>query len=492
MPQPVPRLCLWLAFALVFVNYAYFYQGGGPNQFSRFALAAAFAEEGSVCIDNYHQLTIDKSVKDGRYFSDKPPGLALLGAPIYFFLQKVVRPLTNVGDHDWRNWLLYVLTLTTVSVPVALSMTAFFQRAWQQAGGSAALWVTLALALGSPLAVYASLYYSHALCAALLWLSYWLVSSPGKTRASLTFGRCGLAGLLAGWATLSEAPTALITFSILGFVAFAYGFAPRQALAFIVGGLPALGILLAYNMAAFGAPLANGYQYSYLPVFREAMSHGFMGVGWPTGEAFVGVFLGTERGLLFYWPFFIFCVLPAIVLLLVRRRLDPAIILSLVIVVVYFVFACGYYMWNGGMAFGPRHVIPCLPFAAYLAVRSWDILPRFLGPIVTLVSIAIAFMATVTLSEFPESLPLPLVRMALPLFLLGKMSIKFIGPEGRIGVPLPGDQIEVTDPRYFDAANAGELLGLTGLASLLPLILVSVLLAATLWRQVSRDEVGEP
>ena len=54
-----------IVFVLSFLNYAYFYQGGGPNQFSRYALTASLAEHGSVEIGSYHHLTIDKAVKDG-------------------------------------------------------------------------------------------------------------------------------------------------------------------------------------------------------------------------------------------------------------------------------------------------------------------------------------------------------------------------------------------------------------------------------------------
>ena len=69
---------VWV-FCLLMLSYAYFYQGGGPNQYSRYALTASLAEHGSVQIDDHHELTFDKAKKDGHFFCDKPPGLSLLG-----------------------------------------------------------------------------------------------------------------------------------------------------------------------------------------------------------------------------------------------------------------------------------------------------------------------------------------------------------------------------------------------------------------------------
>ena len=56
----------------------------------------------------------------------------------------------------------------------------------------------------------------------------------------------------------------------------------------------------------------------------------------------------------------------------------------------------------------------------------------------------------------------------------------YLGSEGlsdRAGLPLPPD-----DPRYWDACNLGEVLGLRGLVSLLPLLIVGLGLATAVRR----------
>ena len=223
------------------------------------------------------------------------------------------------------------------------------------------------------------------------------------------------------------------------------------------------------------------------------------------------------------WPFFI-CVIGAAWLLLANRRLRGRVLLAGTIVGVYLVFGCSYYMWSGGSSFGPRHVVPCLPFAAYLVVRGYDSIVRWLAPPLTVLSLALVTISVSTLAEFPEPIetPLeerwnPLLRIALPRFLEGWMSIKLIGPEGQMKWwPLTPEETQKAllekiigagglvqgqaaaplapdDPLFFyDACNAGEMSGLRGLPSLLPLAGVWLILGSgLLWasradRQVRR------
>jgi hypothetical protein len=474
-----------IVFALTLLSYAYIYQGGGPNQFSRFALTVALVKQQRVDIDAYHEWTFDKAFKDGHYYSDKAPGLSLLAAPTYAACLPLIEHATEPGSRAWMNLSLYIMTLLSVSLPVAAAMAMFYQRARVEAGPATAFWVTIALALGSPLAVYASLFYSHALCAALLWIAFVLLTPPTSAKP-LSPWRAGVAGLLAGWATLSEFPAALLTALLFLYICLALR-SWRAALSFAAGGVPALALLIAYNLAAFGQPMVSGYQYHAVEEFREQMSQGVMGITGPTVSSFTGVLLLPYRGLLWFWPF-LYCVIAASLLLIARRQLRGPTLLAAGMVVVYLLFGCSYYLWSGGAAYGPRHVIPCLPFAAYLVVRSGRSILQPLIPVATIVSVALALASVATLAEFPEPDPEadpaqtwanPLFRIALPRFFHGDISVKVIGREGRIGwsaMPLLPE-----DPHFYDACNAGELLGLRGLYSLLPLALIWIVLGGYLW-----------
>jgi hypothetical protein len=411
------------------------------------------------------------------------------------------------------------MTLLAVSLPVALAMMSFYRRAYREAGPTAAFWVTIALGLGSPLTVYASLYYSHAVCAALLWLAFDVLTGgvPGEPIPSL---RAEAAGLLVGLATLSEFPAALAGGLMFLFICLTRPRSPRAAKWYLLSGLPALGILMLYNKSAFDQLLASGYQHHVVAEFREQMSRGIMGVTGPRADVLYHIMFTPFRGLLWFWPFFAGVFPAGLYLLLERDRRDRRTLLAASIVVVYVLFGCSYYAWWGGASFGPRHIIPCLPFAAYLVVRAYDSLLRSLTPPLTVLSVAGVLISVSTLAEFPDPLPAqpqnaaaivglsgsplgpwnagaampvvppslseseiqerlnPHLRFALPRFLRGAMSVKVIGEEGLI--EWTDTSQTPNDPRFYDACNLGELLGLRGLVSLLPLAVFWLILGVPL------------
>lgn len=79
-----------LAVFLISVNFLYFISSAyitTSNDGSHFALTAALYEDGSLIIDKYLPYTtyVDFNFKDGHFFSDRPPGTALLALPFYHF-----------------------------------------------------------------------------------------------------------------------------------------------------------------------------------------------------------------------------------------------------------------------------------------------------------------------------------------------------------------------------------------------------------------------
>src|SRR5207248_4649981 len=77
--------------AVLLTSYAYFYQGGGWNQNSRFDLVRAIIECHTLSIDAYHGNTQDKAFANGHYYSDKAPGVAFLAVPIALAMTPALR-----------------------------------------------------------------------------------------------------------------------------------------------------------------------------------------------------------------------------------------------------------------------------------------------------------------------------------------------------------------------------------------------------------------
>src|SRR5207244_12059581 len=85
------RFAPWMLGISTLLAYSYFFQGFGWNQNSHFATIRCIAEHGSPEITPLAGFTGDVSYAGNRIFSNKPPGLALIGTPFYFVMYHVER-----------------------------------------------------------------------------------------------------------------------------------------------------------------------------------------------------------------------------------------------------------------------------------------------------------------------------------------------------------------------------------------------------------------
>ena len=177
----------WIVFAILFVSFAWFYQGAGPNQNSRFDLVRAIVDRRTFVIDAYAQNTIDKAEANGHAYSDKAPGLAFASVPVYFVVR--IAQGFAIPTRDSARAALYVITIVVVGGASAAG-GAFAYLLMRRLGIRAgpAIVAVVAFALGSNFFAYATLYVGHAFVAALVLVAFALVRAKG---------RLALAGLLA-------------------------------------------------------------------------------------------------------------------------------------------------------------------------------------------------------------------------------------------------------------------------------------------------------
>jgi hypothetical protein len=176
------------------------------------------------------------------------------------------------------------------------------------------------------------------------------------------------------------------------------------------------------------------------------MSSGFFGVGLPSLEAAWGITFGGSRGLFLVSPILL-VALAGLAWATVRAPWRRQARTFAVIVVGFFLLNASYAFWNGGASFGPRHVVPMLPFLALgLLVlprgRWW----RIGWTTLAVVSIANAVAAVAVGADLPE---------------YGNVLTRHIWPAIFAG--------EV--PTEIGAYNLGIVMGLRGTVSLAPLLL---------------------
>jgi hypothetical protein len=488
LPPPARALRAesWIVFAALFLTYAYFIQGGGPAPNSRFVLVTAIAEHGTFRIDRYQTATIDKALYDGHYYSDKAPGLSLAAVPVYLATKPVVLNLLR-GRADASLMVtvtLHLCTLFTVGLVSAIGGVLLW-RILMRLGAAPAdgLLTALAFSLATPAFAYSTLFMSHQFSAGLLVAALYCVMRAREPQCARRPHWMLAAGACVGLSVISEFATAIIG-AMIGAYLIA-GLKRKQEVAwFLAGGLPFAVFLGWYNNVCFGSPLAFGYEYEADPSFREAMAHGFLGISWPSPDALWGMLFGAGRGLLRLSPFLALGF--AGFWFLARERARRAeFALSCAVVIVYLLYGAGYYMWWGGSSMGPRHIIPMLPFLALPMTRVVPRIRRIAAGLVV-ISALIVLLATAVQPEFPDphALPLsvnPVTTMVIPHFLEGYVSTKALMPDSTVS-GIPYVHPERRSEREWDSFNLGEAMGITGPASLMPLIPVYAALIALFWR----------
>jgi hypothetical protein len=238
----------------------------------------------------------------------------------------------------------------------------------------------------------------------------------------------------------------------------------RVAASMLAGAAIALACLAAYNTAAFGSPLRLGYASEEA---FEGMRNGLFGIATPRLEVAYGILFGRYRGLLRLAP--IAAVAPIGLVLLTRSRhvRAPALV-GLTISAYYVVLNASYIYWEGGWSYGPRHLSPSLPFVALGAAPIWDSASkpgRILLVICCLWGGALSLIAVSTTAQPPGNLQSPVHDFLWPAFRAGDLSVNH---QSFVDYAVDPDRLRGGMLSHA-AWNVGELLGLRGLVSLLPL-----------------------
>jgi hypothetical protein len=438
-------------FALVLGAYAYFYQAGGWNQNSRLDLTRAIVEKGTSRIDGYVKNTGDESKKDGHHYCDKAPGMSWMAVPAYAAVHRAL-PLA------WTAWLAILLSVALPSA-FACVLLAGLLRAWGVRDGpayaTAAAWALATLAWP-----YGTLFYGHQTVAALLLIGFALLAIPHARGETPTPLRMVIVGAILGWAVVVEYPAALACLAIGGYAVRAFGW--RRAAWIAVGVVPPAIALATYHWMVFGSPTATPYKFS---TGHNRDKGFFMGIGLPIPKALWHILFSEYRGLFYSAPWLGFAV-PGAVRLWRRGRAAEVLVCAAIALLIVWLNA-SLVDWEGGWAMGARYLVPCLPFLVLLAGGLLVGRVHVALTVVALVLVAYSTFAmlvgTSVRPEVDKRVRAPFATVLYPKFFRGELAINTQSIDA-IG-PAKGPH-----PRRA-AWNLGEKLGLSGIASLIPLVL---------------------
>ncbi len=415
----------WLFFGVVVLCYIFFLEPAGTNTISRYDMVWALAH-GTARIDLFHANTIDTSIYNGHYYSPRSLGLSLLAVPIFDVLQLIMHnpPVTSAT----MNIAIPLLTLFTV-VPIAIIATIVFYRFVLHlrpslAGTPVPFVVTTAFALGTLEYPFGISFFSHAMGGGLMLIAFYaLYRAKSSTRPE---GLVLLAGLLVGYAVITEYPTGVIMLALAAYVFAVFpGRRLRMLIVFAVGIAPSALLLGWYDWFAFGNPFHISYDsVSGGPGGQFNGQHtGFFGLTLPTLSGLIQV-LAWPRGLLVQSPFLIFVVVGFVRWWRAAARPSAEMLVALAISVIYPLVISSYYLPMAGQNLpGPRLMVPMLPFACLAlawAVDDRRTLVRAAFAVLLGVGVALSSLYVVTgVREYHTLLTYPIGNLYLPVLSTG-------------------------------------------------------------------------
>lgn len=441
--------------AFLFLGAASFYQKVDmPNELSRLMLVDAIVNHGTLNIDHFDlDDDFDTSHYKGKTYSCKAPGQSFLGVPFYWLTKKVLGRGT-LGPSDSLSR--YATRLGTTTVVFAILGMVLFAtaRRMDSPAGAAAIMV-LSYGFGSIAFIHAMLFGGHQIAAGFSFIAFAIIFAV-KSRTNLVGTKTKIwvfmAGVLSGFAAISDFTTAFIA-AVLGIYVISLPIKISTKAAFVLGGFVGAGALFGYNTACFGGPLNMPYGYLTGKPFSEGASRGFFGITIPRLSSLIFLLFSPARGLFFIMPIFLFSGF-GLKRMWHEHGYHREVICILTIFFGYLCINGGFYGWHGGWTYGPRYLVPMLPFLA---------LPLAFAPLRTL-SFALSLMLSlfqivitaVTFNSIPEVIVNPFMEIVVYLLRVG-----------------------------LSCVNLGNLLGLSDPLSFLPSILIMTIAGYLLYKRCS-------
>jgi hypothetical protein len=447
----------WCAIAVAYLYcFPYFPKIHSANELPRAYLVKAMVDNGTFAIDQGVATwgsTADVSPARGHQYSNKAPGSSMLAAPFYALAKAMNGAPPSVATTIW------ICRFSTGMVPTLLFLLLLetFLRRFTRNEGTVR-WVVVSYALGSMAMTYSTLFISHQLSAVAI-ASGWIllmraVDDNASHNASASSSKFALAGLLLGAAPLIDyqalfAGVPIAVWLVARLWSWPRARALRNLAAAIAGALLPIMVLLAYHRICFGSPWKTGYDAS--ESFAYFHQQGFLGITTLRWQAFWGSTFSGDNGLFTLAPWLLLA-LPGFVVLWRHKHRDVALV-SAAVFVIYLLFISSINFWRGGWCLGPRYITVMLPFLLPAVVVAADAARRHpvtltLAAASSLLAIVIYSLSNVLFPHFPERFGNPLYDVTFALF--------------RDGAAAP---------------NAGNLVGLSGTASLLPFLVTVAVVA---------------
>lgn len=429
----------------------------------------AVAEKGQLHYRGIRVPTHDIVNRNGNVYPNKAPGISLSGVAPYFLISRLKGIIIGSSSADFYHLLsCYIITIILVAIPCALGGVVFFRLLGLfHPAAIPRLICTLALFLGTPAFAYSTVLYGHMVSSVLTIVGFYLLYKylllePDSPRAGRYVFLAGLAG---GWAVVTEYPTGLIVTALALYCfihsIFRNGIRSLRFGYFILGLLLPAGVMLGYNYLVFDNPFYIAYFDETAAPHKAYQPGGVLGLDIHARQFLKALYqtsFGPYRGFFHLSPFLILIVPGGFYFAREKGKRGLFIVLW-VMVAVYFLINSIYPYWYGGKALGARHAMEILP---YLVLLAFFFVIRFPRLSALLAAVSIFFMLVATSVRPEEYVAHPFRDLYFYAFLNGDLSLNH---EATF-------QTNTVISSSYNAFNLGEVAGIKGQLSLVPLYII--------------------
>lgn len=418
---------------------------------SRRNLLECLTYENTFQIDSLYKNTKDSAYINGHYYCDKAPGTAFLALPSYWLTAKCIGRLGIArGSKEHDLILEWVCTCASVGVIASVGITCLFLWLRFFVPFRFALLSAGVMAFGALTFPYATMLLSHAEVIGLLSIAVWCLQigkperfkmschSPANSKLLDYVGGC-----CCGMSISCEYDSALVCGGILVVV---WTLNHGQAARLILGAVPSLLLIPAYNFACSGNPFTMPYLHEV--VFTE-MHQGFFGIHQPDVYRVFEMLFSPQRGLIYWTPYFALACVGYVSLYARRRSLFW---LCYLVPLLQIVILSGYYNASAGGLIGERFLAPILVLLILPAAIGASKHPGM--------ALFLAFCSIIAISVST------IVGVQVPLFFKHPLFQFYF--------------VELCSGNFVN--NIGSLFGLSGGYCLVPILISLLFIVALSWR----------
>jgi hypothetical protein len=379
------------------------------NTTSRALPIITYFEDGTFRFDKYHELTCDKSLIDGHYYTDKAPLPTYVVLPFFGVMVKlgIITPDTNgnlLGDH------IFILGgFLTGSIPYVCIMLLVFIAIKNLNTTISPILLSILPFYASFIYVFTGTFFPHILSGLLMLIAYIYLKKDNHL----------FAGIFAGLSFLCEYNLAVFFFLwVLQLIGRKKAFKP--AVIYCLGILPSLLFILYYNYVFTGSPFVMLYKYHNFDQLNS--NYGFT---IPEFKSLWGLSFSWYKGLFYYTPFLILIFIMAFIPVL--KKGGKFILTNYLILpsFLYYLFIASYFGWWGGWTHGPRFLLSMsilLIYEGILFLSDKKFSKVFFWILIGFGLISNILAKVTFVYSIPTDMTNPLIDFIIPGFLNGELN----------------------------------------------------------------------